>query len=225
MELILSKVLLLGLMFFVFTLAAQQASGEASLGCSPSTLQQDRMPPLPEDKQTEAQRKASAEFAVRRKAAVFGPFVPLLRSPELMLHAAGMGDYLRYRNTLPLRLNELVILITAREWTQEYEWYVHYPSAIKAGLSPEIAKAVAEGRRPPNMAEDEEVVYDFCMELNRNKSVSDETYAAAVAKFGEQGVMDLVGVTGYYDLLARALNTARTPVPKDYTPMLAPLPR
>ena len=159
-----------------------------------------------------------------RKTQVFGPFVPLLRSPELMLRASAMGDYLRYRDALPPKLNEFIILIVARQWTQEYEWSVHYPIALKAGLDPQIAKAVAEGRRPAKMPEDEEIVYEFSTELHHNKSVSDATYSRAVAKFGEQGMMDMVGMNGYYTLLAMVINVGRTPVAKDYTPMLAPLP-
>ena len=126
---------------------------------------------------------------------------------------------------LPSRLSEFVILITAREWTQNYEWNAHHDLAIKGGLSPEIAKAVAEGRRPDRMADDEEVIYSFCMELQRNQSVSDETYARMVSKFGEQGVIDAVGILGYYTLLAMALNTSRTPLPSGATPALAPFPR
>src|ERR1035437_4615912 len=129
-------------------LFAQTQATQAVPAASPSTLQQDRLPPIPESKQTEAQKKASAEFVTIRKTQVFGPFVPLLRSPELMLRASAMGDYLRYRDALPPKLNEFIILIVARQWTQEYEWSVHYPIAIKAGLDPEIAKALAEGRRP-----------------------------------------------------------------------------
>jgi len=149
----------------------------------------------------------------------------LLRSPELMLRASAMGDYLRYRDSLPPKLNEFIILIVAREWTQEYEWFVHYPIAIKAGLDPEIAKAVAEGRRPAKMPDEEEIVYEFTTELHRNKSVSDATYARTVAKFGEQGMMDMIGMNGYYSMIAMATNVGRTAVPKDYSPMLAPLPR
>jgi 4-carboxymuconolactone decarboxylase len=206
-------------------LFAQARPAQAVPAASPSTLQQDRLPLIPESKQTEAQKKASAEFVTIRKTPVFGPFVPLLRSPELMLRASAMGDYLRYRDSLPPKLNEFIILIVAREWTQEYEWFVHYPAAMKAGLDPEIAKAVAEGRRPAKMTDDEEIVYEFSTELHRNKSVSDATYARAVAKFGEQGMMDMVGMNGYYTMIAMATNVGRTAVPKDYAPMLAPLPR
>jgi 4-carboxymuconolactone decarboxylase len=206
-------------------LFAQSQAAQAVPAASPSTLQQDRLPPIPESKQTEAQKKASAEFVTIRKTQVFGPFVPLLRSPELMLRASAMGDYLRYRDSLQPKLNEFIILIVAREWTQEYEWFTHYPNAIKAGLDPEIAKAVSEGRRPAKMSEEEEIVYEFSTELHRNKSVSDATYSRAVAKFGEQGMMDMIGMNGYYTMLAMTINVSRTPVPKDYVPMLAPLPR
>jgi 4-carboxymuconolactone decarboxylase len=179
----------------------------------------DRMPAIPVDKMTPEQKKASEEFLAERKVPVFGPFVPLLRSPEVMQRARAMGDYLRYRSVLPPKLNEFAILITARQWTQQYEWDVHHPIAIKAGLDAEIARAVAEGRRPKNMPEDEEIVYEFCIELHRNQSVSDATYARAVAKFGEQGVIDLVGVNGYYTFLAMALNVARTPTAKNAMPL------
>lgn len=184
----------------------------------------DRMPPIAADKLTPEQKKATEDFMAERKVPVFGPFVPLLRSPEVMLRARAMGDYLRYKSVLPPKLNEFAILITARQWTQQYEWDVHHPIAIKAGLNPEIAKAVAEGRRPVGMAEDEEIIYDFSIELHRNQCASDATYARALAKFGEQGIIDLVGVNGYYTFLAMVLNVARTPLAKN-APPLAPLPR
>jgi len=140
--------LLLVALACVSKLFAQTQTVQAVPAASPSTLQQNRLPPIPESKQTEAQKKASVEFVTIRKAPVFGPFVPLLRSPELMLRASAMGDYLRYRDALPSKLNEFIILIVAREWTQEYEWSVHYPIAIKAGLDPEIAKALAAKPAP-----------------------------------------------------------------------------
>ena len=178
-------------------------------------MAQDRMPPIPEEKYTGAQKKAAAEFLATRKTPVFGPFIPLIRSPEVMLHAKEMGDYLRYKNSLGQKLAEFTILIMAREWTQDYEWYVHHPLAMKAGLKPEIAEAVFEGRRPAGMAEDEETLYDFATELNHTKRVSDTTYDRAVKKFGEQGVIDIVGLQGYYTLIAMSLNATRFELPKD----------
>ncbi len=187
-------------------------------------MAQDRLPPIPAEKQTPEQQKASEAFRANRKQDVFGPFVPLLRSPEVMLRAMAMGDYLRYRTVFPTKLNEFIILITARHFTQQYEWYVHYPIALKEGLSREIADAIADGRRPADMSADEQLIYDFCTELLRNHSVSDPTYARAVARFGEQGTVEMVGVVAYYTFQSMVLNTARTPVPPG-APALKPFPK
>jgi 4-carboxymuconolactone decarboxylase len=181
-------------------LAAQKSNAQSSNA-------QDRMPPIPADKLTEAQKKAAEAFAEGRGYEVRGPFVPLIRSPEVMLRAKAMGDYLRFKSTLGPRLNEMVILITAREWNS------HHPAAMKAGLRREIADAIAEGSRPSGMAEDEEIAYDLATEILRLKRVSDTTYRRAVAKFGEQGVIDLLGVVGYYNFLAIVMNATRTALP------------
>ena len=178
-----------------------------------SAMAQDRMPEIPADRLTDAQRKAADEFLASRKTPVFGPFVPLLRSPQFMLTASNMGLYLRYNSVLPLKLSEFTILLTAREWTQQLEWQIHEPIALKAGLDPAIIEAVKEGRRPDTMPEDETLVYAFSTELQRNKSVSDATYGRVVARFGEQGAIDLAGINGYYTLLAMTLNMARTALP------------
>jgi 4-carboxymuconolactone decarboxylase len=174
---------------------------------------QDRMPPIAAEQLTDAQKKAAEVFAEGRGYAVRGPFVPLLRSPEVMLRAKAMGDYLRFKSVLPPRVNEMVILITAREWTQQYEWNAHYPAALKAGLRREIADAIGQGVRPAGMAEDEEIAYDTATEILRQKRVSDPTWQRAVAKFGEQGVIDLLGVVGYYNFLAIVMNATRTAMP------------
>jgi 4-carboxymuconolactone decarboxylase len=185
---------------------------------------QNRMLPIPTDRMTEAQKKAAAEFEAAR-GTLSGPWAVILRSPEMINRARSLSDYLRFNSSLPPRLSEFVILITAREWTQQYEWNAHHPLAVKGGLNPEIAKAVADGRRPEKMADDEAALYDFCIELNRNRSVSDATYARALAKFGEQGLVDAIGLSGWYTLVAMVLNTARTPLPADAAPALAPFPR
>jgi 4-carboxymuconolactone decarboxylase len=208
--------------------AAASATAQTTSPAAPQTpaklMPTDRMPEIPPEKMTDAQKKGAADFQAGRGVPVFGPFVPLLRSPEVMLRAMSMGDYLRYKTVLPAALNEFVILITARQWTQEYEWAVHHPIALKAGLKPEIAQAVADGRRPQGMSADEELVYDFCIELHRNQSVCDQTYQRALARFGEQGVIDLIGVNGYYVFLAMVLNTARTALPKNAAAALAAFP-
>ncbi len=186
---------------------------------------QDRMPPIPASQLTEAQKKAMAEFEAARKAPISGPFVPLLRSPEVMSRARAMGDYLRFNSSLPPRLSEFAILITARRWSQNYEWDAHNRLALQAGLSPDIVKALIADKRPEKMAADEEALYNFCDELHKTQQVSDATYARAVAAFGENGVIDIVGIQGYYTLLAMVLNTARTPVPPGSTPALTRIPR
>jgi 4-carboxymuconolactone decarboxylase len=170
-------------------------------------MAQDRLPPIPAEKQTAEQRKAAEAFRANRKQDVFGPFVPLHRSPEVMLRAMAMGDYLRYRTVFPTRLNEFIILITSRHFTQQYEWYVHYPIAIKEGLSRDI---VTLSPRPPagRMSADEELIHDFCTELLGNNSVSDPTYARAVARFGEQGMIEMVESSHTFQSMV--LNTART---------------
>lgn len=195
------------------------------VGMAASSRAQDRMPPIPADRLTDAQKKAIEEFKAARSADISGPFVPLLRSPEVMTRARAMGDYLRFKSSLPPRLSEFVILLTARRWTQQYEWNAHQPLALKGGLKSEIVDAIAEGRRPERMAGDEEAVYALIDELQRNQSVSDRTYANALAAIGEQGLIDAIGITGQYTMLAMVLNTARTPLPDGVKPALAPFPR
>ena len=178
-------------------------------------LAQDRLPPIPPASYDAAQKKAAEEFLAVRKVPVFGPFEPLMRSPELMSVARAMGDYLRYNSAIGTTLSEFVILVTAREWAQDYEWHVHAPIALKQGIKKEIVDAVVDGRRPVGMSDDEDICYDFSIELHRNKRVSDATYARALKRFGEKGVIDLVGINGYYTFLAMAMNTSRMPMPAD----------
>jgi 4-carboxymuconolactone decarboxylase len=186
---------------------------------------QDRMPPLPREKMTDAQKKAADELIAGRRGALVGPFHPLLRSPELMSRLQMTGEYLRFSNSIGPKLTELVILLTAREWTQQFEFNAHQPLGLKAGLKQELVAAIADGRRPAAMAEDEEIAYDFCTELHRSQSVSDATYTRAVRRFGEQGVIDMTGLTGYYTVLAMIMNVARTPLPEGTKPPLALFPR
>ncbi len=197
----------------------------AALSSPTPALAQDRLPPIPPDKLTDAQKQAMQEFKAARGVDISGPFVALLRSPEVMNRARAMGDYLRYKSTLPPRLSEFVILLTAREWTQNYEWDTHARLALQAGVSADTVDAIATGRRPDRLTDDETLLYELCGELHRHKAVSDETYARAVRRYGEQGVIDAVSITGYYTLLAMVLNTARTPVPDGRTPPLAPFTR
>lgn len=184
----------------------------------------ERMPMIPEDKMTPAQKKAAAEIAAGPRKEVKGPFVALLRSPEFMSRVQKVGEYIRYICPLDKRINEFAAIIAARHLNQQFEWWAHYRQAVEAGLKREIADAVGEGRRPTGMAEDEEIVYDLITEVLRNNGASDPTYARAVAKFGEQNLIDLLGVVGYYALLAIVMNVARTGVPEGPPLPLSPLP-
>jgi 4-carboxymuconolactone decarboxylase len=184
-----------------------------SLLLSGSAFAQTRLPEIPLEQYTPDQKKAAQEFEVARKKAPWGPFAMLMYSPELMNNARAMGDYLRYRSSFDSVLSEFAILITAREWSQDYEWYVHYPIAIKAGLKPEIAQALKEGRRPEGMSQDEAIVYDFTIELQRYKRVSDATFAKTEKRFGKKGAVDLAGIAGYYTFLAMEMNMAKHQIP------------
>ncbi len=182
---------------------------------SHSVLAEDRLPKIPPEKYSDEQKKAADEFLEARKTPVFGPFEPLMHSPKMMTQARAMGDYLRYNSAIGNTLSELAILITAREWTQDYEWYVHAPIALKAGIKADIVDAISEGRRPAAMSDDEEIVYEFTTELYRNKRVSDRTFARAEKRFGKKGVVDLLGLDGYYTMLAMQLNAAKYEIPRD----------
>ena len=177
-----------------------------------------RMGRIDPAKMSDAQKAAAAELASGPRGEVRGPFNVLLRSPELMSPVQKVGEYLRFRCELDRRIAEMATLIAARHWTQVYEWSAHHPLALKAGLKPEIADAIAEGRRPTGMAQDEEIVYDLLTELMQNKSVSDVTYARALEAFGERNVVDLVAIAGYYALLGMLMNVARTELPEGKAP-------
>lgn len=191
--------------------------------CFPA-IAQDRMPPIPKDKLTEVQRKAVEDLTAGRHGGVIGPYIPLLRSPKLLNLVYAMGGYLRFETALGPRLTEMAILLASRNWTQQFEWNAHEPLALKAGLKQEIVTAIAEGRRPMGMADGEDIVYDFSTELNWHRSVSDGTYARTVQRFGEQGVVDLASLNGFYAMLAMIMNVARTPVIAPAAPPLAPFP-
>jgi 4-carboxymuconolactone decarboxylase len=191
---------------------------------------------LQPDEMTQAQKDLVKSIASGPRAAVAGsaanssngtvgsPFNVFLRSPELGDHLQKMGSYIRFKSSLGMRLNELAILITARHWNSQYEWFAHHRLALQAGLDAQTAESIANGRRPTTMKPDEESIYNFCSELLNNKSVSDATYKAVLDQFGEQGVMDLLGVNGYYSLVSMVLNVDRTPIPGGGKPPLPVLP-
>ena len=166
---------------------------------------------MPADQMTDVQKKVVADIVAGPRGSFVGPFVPLLRSPELEDRVQKVGEYLRYKAAIGRRNTEFVILITARNWSQQFEWGQHAPIAQKEGIEPEKIAAIAEGRRPANMTDDEDMLYNFADELLRNKTVSEPTFARVKAKFGDQGVIDLTGLMGYYTTLAMIMNVAQTP--------------
>ncbi len=181
----------------------------------------DRLGPIPFDQLSPAQQAAATQVINGPRGALYGPFVPLIRSPELMESAQRMGEYLRYRSAIGPRLTELAILVTARHWDQQVEWAIHAPLALASGISPELVEAIAQRRAPLGMDADEALVIGFCEELHRTKRVGDATYARALARFGEQGVVDLLGISGYYTFLSMVMNGAQTAAPASSA---APLP-
>jgi 4-carboxymuconolactone decarboxylase len=184
----------------------------------------DRMPPIPADKWTDAQKKAAEEITSGPRKELVGPFIPLLRSPEYMSRLQRVGEYLRYNTKLGSSISEFIILLMARHWTQQFEWYSHQALALKAGIKPETIKSIAEGQRPVEMSPDQEAVFEFVTEIRLHQSVSDPVYAKILNRFGEQGVIDVAGLCGYYTTLAMLMNVARTPVPPGVPLPLAPFP-
>ena len=183
------------------------------------------MPALAPAAMDEAQRKAAEALAAGPRGGVKGPFIALLRSPELMDRLQQVGEYLRFRSSLAPRISEFLMLIVSRAWTQQFEWAAHVPLALKAGVKPQTVESLADGARPVEMVADEALAFDFCQELLRTKGVSDATYQVAVERFGEPGVIDMLGVIGYFTTVSMVLNVARTPPAKEGgVAPLSPLP-
>jgi 4-carboxymuconolactone decarboxylase len=183
----------------------------------------NRFPPLTYQSMTPPQKKMFEDLISGERRGAAGPFNVLLRSPEMGNLAQQFGASMRFHSSMPPKLNELAIIITARHWSSQYEWYAHRRAAATAGLNEAIIQAIATGRRPTGMQPDEETVYNFCTELLTTKQMSDKTFEATKARFGERGVVDLIGVTGYYQLVSMLLNTDKYPLPDGVSPELKPL--
>ncbi len=173
----------------------------------------DRMPPLPDSHLSPAQQAAKAEIINGPRGTFEGPFIPLLRSPDLMNRLEKVGEYLRYGSILPANIRELAILTVARAYNQQTEWAIHHPIAVKAGISPETLLALAEARRPPAPTPAEQAAWDFLTELESRRAVSTPTYQTALTHFTEQGIIELTTIAGYYATLAMIMNIAQTPPP------------
>jgi len=183
----------------------------------------DRFKPLTYDEMTPEQRTMLEHLFAGERGGAGGPFNALLRSPQMGDLAQQIGAQLRFHSSLPARVNELAIIMTARYWTAQYEWYAHRRLAVQAGVSPATADAIAAGTRPSSLTGDEEVVYNFATELLNTKQVSDAAFQSVVNRFGERGVVDLIGVMGYYHLVSMLLNVDRHPLPAGVKPELQPL--
>jgi 4-carboxymuconolactone decarboxylase len=172
-----------------------------------------------EDTMTDAHRRVVSAIAAGPRGAMVGPYFPLLHSPELCQRVQHLGAYIRFENVLPPALKELAILVTARHWTAQFEWYAHRRLAVEAGLATAICDAIAADTRPQSLSADEAMIYEFSVELIETKQVSDAAYERVRARFGEAGVMDLVGTLGFYGIISMVLNTARVAVPEGETPL------
>jgi 4-carboxymuconolactone decarboxylase len=209
----------------VVGVAMAQNPGPSAPPPDPNTVKLvgDRFKPLTYKEMNPEQKKMFENLLSGERRGAGGPFNVLLRSPEMGDLAQKFGASMRFHSSIPPKLNELAIIITARHWTSHYEWYAHRRAAAQNGLKEEIILAIAEGKRPTGMQPDEEAVYNFCTELLTNKQVSDRTYQVAKDKFGERGIVDLVGVTGYYNLVSMLLNVDRYPLPAGVQAELKPL--
>ena len=189
---------------------------------------QDRFSPLNLDQLTPEQQKMATILKTPPRAGGginAGPFNAYARSPGLGLLLLQVSDYVRFNSSLPPRLSEFAIMIAARNWSQPYEWRAHYPLAVKGGLNPQILVDLGAGARPKDMKADETAIYDFCTQMYRDKNVSDAAFKAALDIFGERGVMDLIGVIGYYDIASMALIAQKTTAPAVAEAPLLPLTR
>jgi 4-carboxymuconolactone decarboxylase len=184
----------------------------------------DRFKPLTYDTLTPEQKIMAGHLLSGERGGLNGPFNVTLRSPEMGDLAQKLGAQLRFHSSLPNRLSELAILMTARFWSAQYEWFAHRKLALAAGLDAAIIEAIASGQRPVFHQPDEEIVYNFSKELLTTKQVSDAAFKAAVDKFGERGVVDLTGLMGYYCFVSMMLNIDRYPLPDGEKPELKLLP-
>ena len=165
-------------------------------------------------------RAKLANSSASKPGPLGGPFNVWLRSPGIGNHVQALGEEIRFRSSLPAKLNEMAIIMTARFWKSQYEYHAHCKLALDAGLDPAIANAIAEGRRPEKMDADEEIVYDFTAELHAKHEVSDANFKRVLDRFGERGVFDLIAVNGFYSLVSMCLNVDRTPLPEGVPPPL-----
>jgi 4-carboxymuconolactone decarboxylase len=202
----------------------------AALGVAATAATQERLGPIPTEQMTAAQKTAYDEFVRVRQGEPFGFWWGYMRVPEVLIPFLEIQTYVHdvietEQSAIGEKLTHFAMLIVARHWTQQVIWDLHDEAAIASGLKPAVLEALAAGRRPPGMSEGEETVYDFCVELLRNHSVSDATYGRMVAQFGERGVAEVTLLQGEYTLMSMFMNVARTPLDAGTSPPLRLFPR
>ncbi|MBF7682592.1 carboxymuconolactone decarboxylase family protein [Acinetobacter sp. B5B] len=174
----------------------------------------NRLPAIDESQWDVLQKEQAEEMISGPRGQLLPPFEPLLRSPNMMKHVQRLGEYLRYSSAIGSRLTELAILMTARHWNQAVEWSIHAPLAIAQGINPVDVECINQKIMPTSLQPDEKVIYQFCTELHQNKEIHDTTWQSTVNLFGEKGVIDLIGINGYYTFLSMVMNSAQTPAPE-----------
>jgi 4-carboxymuconolactone decarboxylase len=190
-----------------------------------SSPSRDRLPMLRAEDMNPAQRAAADALIAGPRKGVYGPFLPLLRSPELLDHVAQLGEYLRFKSVLDARVRELAICIVARQFTNQFEWVMHAPLACKAGVAEATIAALKVGAAPKSLPADEDAAFNFTQELLRTHGVSEPTYLTAIAQFGERGVVELATLGGYFTMVSLLMNAAHTPPASDVRDaQLAPFP-
>lgn len=179
-----------------------------------------RFPKLTLDEMTPVQREVAAEISAGPRGEVRGPFIPLIHHPELARRLQALGEQLRWKSTLPAQLVEFAVLITARRWTCQHEWFIHEKLARKAGLDPQIIDSVSRNEKPATLSPDQAAVYAFCSDLHASGRASDPAFESVRARFGREGALELIALCGYYTLMAMVLNTAGMPLADNAPPPL-----
>ena len=183
----------------------------------------ERFPRLAAEQMTPAQREVAAEISAGPRGEVRGPFLALIHNAELARRVQALGEHLRWKSKLPPRLLELAVLVTARRWSCQFEWFMHEKLARKAGLDERIIEAIAQAKMPRQMGKEESLVHAFCLQAHTTGHVDDATFAAAKELFGLDGVLELLALNGYYSMMAMVLNSSGLPLPGGAEPPLAPL--
>lgn len=179
-----------------------------------------RFPKLTPGEMTPAQREVAAEITAGPRGEVRGPFIALLHNPELARHVQRLGEHLRWKGKLPPKLKELAVLVTARRWSCQHEWVMHFKLALEGGLAAGIVEAIQQGKEPPAMSEEEKAVYAFCREVHATGRAGDAAFGEIERRFGLDGALELIALNGYYSLMAMVLNSAGLPLPGNVEPPL-----